>query len=85
MVGYIPPRCVPYVARFSQIGAWIGEVDYRTEKFFDEHGWEFVGDICEQSEALGSNANATGKSRPLWNNLRTKMELHRMKILASKA
>lgn len=63
-----------------------GSVKWITEpkQFFDEHGWEFVGDICEQSEALGSNANATGKSRPLWNNLRTKMELHRMKILASK-
>ena len=29
---------------------------------------------------LGNNPNATGKSRPLWNNLRTKMELHRMKL-----
>lgn len=55
------------------------------KKFFDEHGWEFVGDVCDQSEALGSNPNATGKSRPLWNNLRTKMELHRMKFLASEA
>jgi hypothetical protein len=64
-----------------------GSVKWITDpkKFFDEHGWEFVGDICEQSEALGSNANATGKSRPLWNNLRTKMELHRMKILVAKA
>jgi hypothetical protein len=51
--------------------------------FYDTNGWEFVGDVCEQSEGLGSNPNATGKSRPLWNNLRTKMELHRMKLEVS--
>jgi AIPR protein len=51
--------------------------------FYDLHGWEFVGDVCEQSENLGRNPNATGKSRPLWNNLRTKMELHRMKLMAA--
>lgn len=59
---------------------WIAD----PKTFYDTHGWEFVGDVCEQSEGLGSNPNATGKSRPLWNNLRTKMELHRMKLLAVK-
>lgn len=61
-----------------------GSVKWLTEPktFFNSNGAEFVGDICEQSESLGSNPNATGKSRPLWNNLRTKMELHRMKIEA---
>jgi hypothetical protein len=54
------------------------------KEFYDEYGWEFVGDICDQSENLGRNPNATGKSRPLWNNLRTKMELHRMKLSAAK-
>lgn len=62
---------------------WLADADPKS--FYDEHGWEFVADICEQSEALGSNPNATGKSRPLWNNLRTKMELHRMRLLSSGA
>jgi hypothetical protein len=62
---------------------WLADADPKS--FYDEHGWEFVADICDQSEALGSNPNATGKSRPLWNNLRTKMELHRMKLLSSGA
>jgi hypothetical protein len=53
---------------------WIKE----PKEFFNEFGWEFVGDVTEQSASLGGNPNATGKSRPLWNNLRTKMELHRM-------
>ena len=60
---------------------WLADTDPKS--FYDSHGWEFVADVCEQSEALGSNPNATGKSRPLWNNLRTKMELHRMKLLTS--
>jgi AIPR protein len=62
-----------------------GEVKWLTlpKPFYDKHGAEFVGDVCEQSENLGRNPNATGKSRPLWNNLRTKMELHRMKLLAA--
>lgn len=48
--------------------------------FYDAHGHEFVADVVEQSESLGRNPNATGKSRPLWNNLRTKMELHCLKL-----
>jgi hypothetical protein len=36
--------------------------------------------VVDQSESLGRNPAATGKSRPLWNNLRKSMELHRMKI-----
>ena len=54
-----------------------GKVVWVTDSkdFYDMYGSEFVGDVCEQSESLGSNPNATGKSRPLWNNLRTKMEL----------
>src|SRR5579864_1370046 len=63
-----------------------GKISWVTDpkRFYDKYGAEFVGDVCEQSESLGSNPNATGKSRPLWNNLRTKMELHRMKIDAKK-
>lgn len=48
--------------------------------FFTERGHELVGDVVEQSESLGRNPQSTGKSRPLWNNLRTKMELHRLKL-----
>lgn len=46
---------------------------------FNEFGHEFVADVVEQSESLGRNPQSTGKSRPLWNNLRQKMELCRMK------
>jgi hypothetical protein len=62
-----------------------GTVEWLTEPtdFYDEFGSHFVADVAEQSEALGSNPNATGKSRPLWNNLRTKMELYRMKLEVS--
>ena len=63
-----------------------GKVEWITppEPFFDKYGHEFVADIVEQSENLGRNANATGKSRPLWNNLRKSMELHRLKLEISK-
>ncbi len=59
-----------------------GEVKWLTDPqdFFDNKGYEFVGDVVEQSESLGRNPQSTGKSRPLWNNLRTKMELHRIKL-----
>jgi hypothetical protein len=59
-----------------------GQVKWVTnpQDFFDKNGYEFVGDVVEQSETLGRNPNATGKSRPLWNNLRKAMELHRMKL-----
>ncbi len=59
-----------------------GKVQWATDpiSFFDQRGHEFVADVVEQSETLGRNANATGKSRPLWNNLRKSMELHRIKL-----
>jgi hypothetical protein len=76
----------PLLASFRQLLAFPknghGTVKWVTDaqKVFDEFGHEFVADIVEQSYALGQNPNATGKSRPLWNNLRTKMELYRMKF-----
>jgi hypothetical protein len=76
----------PLLASFRQLLAFPkngrGPVKWVTDpqKVFDEFGHEFVADIVEQSYALGQNPNATGKSRPLWNNLRTKMELYRMKF-----
>ncbi len=59
-----------------------GQVKWITDPrdFFDEHGHEFIADVVEQSESLGRNPQSTGKSRPLWNNLRKSMELHRMKL-----
>jgi AIPR protein len=48
--------------------------------FFDKFGHEFIADIVEQSESLGRNPQSTGKSRPLWNNLRKSVELHRLKL-----
>lgn len=49
-------------------------------KYFEEHGSELVGIVVEQSQALGYNPNAVGKSRPLWSNLRKTVELERMKL-----
>jgi len=43
-------------------------------KFFDKHGPELVMDIVEQSQELGNNPNAAGKSRMLWSGLKTKVE-----------
>lgn len=48
-------------------------------QYFDNHGTELVMDIVEQSAELGSNPNATGKSRMLWSGLRTKVENHILK------
>jgi len=66
--------------KFPADGA--GEVQWVTDPqdFFSAHGQELVGDVVEQSEGLGRNPQSTGKSRPLWNNLRKSMELSRMKI-----
>jgi hypothetical protein len=52
------------------------------QQFFDNHGYDLVGLVAETSENLGRNPAAAGKSRPLWVQLRTVMELHRMKINA---
>lgn len=49
------------------------------EDFFNKHGHELVGDVVEQSENLGRNPNATGKSRPLWGALRSRVELQRLR------
>jgi hypothetical protein len=43
-------------------------------KFFDKYGADLVKDVVEQSEQLGNNPNATGKSRMLWSSLRAKVE-----------
>jgi hypothetical protein len=49
-------------------------------KYFENHGSELVGIVVEQSQALGYNPQAVGKSRPLWSNLRKTVELERMKL-----
>ncbi len=48
--------------------------------YFDGHGSELVGIVVEQSQALGYNPQAVGKSRPLWSNLRKTVELERLKL-----
>lgn len=76
----------PILASFRQLLVFPqpggGEVSWISDPqaFFSEHGHELVGDVAEQSQSLGSNPAAVGKSRPLWNHLRKAMELHRMKI-----
>jgi hypothetical protein len=76
----------PILASFRQLLVFsengLDDVEWiiNPEKFFAEQGHELVADVVEQSQSLGSNPGAVGKSRPLWNNLRKSMELHRMKI-----
>lgn len=48
--------------------------------YFTQHGSELVGIVVEQSQALGYNPQAVGKSRPLWSNLRKTVELERLKL-----
>jgi hypothetical protein len=52
-------------------------------EYFKQHGSELVGIVVEQSQALGYNPQAVGKSRPLWSNLRKTVELERLKIETS--
>jgi hypothetical protein len=51
--------------------------------YFKDHGAELVGIVVEQSQALGYNPQAAGKSRPLWSNLRKTVELERLKLETS--
>jgi hypothetical protein len=53
-----------------------GEVRWVTDpfKFFKENGPDLVYDLVEQSEELGRNPNATGKSRRVWSGLRIRVE-----------
>ncbi len=51
--------------------------------YFKSHGAELVGIVVEQSQALGYNPQAAGKSRPLWSNLRKTVELERLKLETS--
>lgn len=53
-------------------------------QFFDKHGSELVMDIVEQSQELGNNPNAAGKSRMLWSGLKTKVENHILKARQAK-
>lgn len=48
-------------------------------EYFDKHGSELVIDVVGQSEDLGRNANAAGKSRMLWRSLRNTVETHLLK------
>ena len=75
----------PLLGSFRMLLSWPkngrGEVKWAVNPFdyFNQHSSELIQDIVEQSEELGSNPNATGKSRMLWSNLKTKVEMRRMK------
>jgi hypothetical protein len=70
----------PLLASFRMLLVWPkgakGEVKWIIDPFsyFDKYGHELVQDIVEQSEELGHNPNATGKSGMLWRALRAKVE-----------
>ncbi len=76
----------PLLASFRILLEWPkagkGAVKWSMDPFeyFDKHGAELVRDIVEQSEELGNNPNATGKSRMLWSGLRTKVENRLLKF-----
>jgi len=70
----------PLLAAFRVLLEWPrggrGSVHWGRDpyQYFEEYGSELVKDVVEQSQELGNNPNATGKSRMLWSGLRTKVE-----------
>jgi hypothetical protein len=48
--------------------------------FFDEYGYELVGDVIDQSQAYGFNPQTVGKSRPVWSGLKGKVKLKRLEL-----
>lgn len=70
----------PLLASLRVLLAWPksgkGDVRWVVEpfKFFKENGPDLVYDLVEQSEELGRNPNATGKSRRVWSGLRIRVE-----------
>jgi hypothetical protein len=79
----------PLLASFRMLLVWPkgakGEVNWILDPFsyFDKYGNELVQDIVEQSEELGHNPNATGKSGMLWRALRAKVENRLLKTKRS--
>lgn len=75
----------PLLASFRMLLEWpkSARVDVKwaisTFQYFDNHGAELVRDVVGQSEDLGRNPNAAGKSRMLWSTLRTKVEYRLLK------
>jgi hypothetical protein len=49
-------------------------------EYFDNYGYELVGDVVEQSAAYGFNPQTVGKSRPVWSGLRGKVKLKRIEL-----
>ncbi|HOK65392.1 MAG TPA: AIPR family protein [Anaerohalosphaeraceae bacterium] len=77
----------PLLGSFRALLRWPrgrGRVEWKTDpfKFFDDYGWELVSYIVSQSEQLGNNPNATGKSSVLWGSLRDKVENKILRIEA---
>jgi hypothetical protein len=48
--------------------------------YFNEYGYELVGDVMEQSANYGYNPQTVGKSRPVWSGLRGRVKLKRMEL-----
>lgn len=48
--------------------------------YFNDYGYELVGDVVEQSATYGYNPNTVGKSRPVWAGLRGRVKLKRMEM-----
>ncbi|OGS32958.1 MAG: hypothetical protein A2218_10250 [Elusimicrobia bacterium RIFOXYA2_FULL_53_38] len=80
----------PLLASFRVFLKWPsngkGDVSWKIDPFafYDHSGHEAVQDIVEQSESLGRNANATGKSRSVWTMLRRWSEHASMRQQAEK-
>ena len=49
-------------------------------EYFNEYGYELVGDVMDQSAIYGYNPQTVGKSRPVWAGLRGRVKLKRMEL-----
>ncbi len=49
-------------------------------KYFDDYGYELVGDVMEQSANYGYNPQTVGKSRRVWSGLRGRVKLKRLEL-----
>lgn len=76
----------PILGAFRMLVKYNGTVSWHLNpyEFFDQIGPSLVADVVEQSEAMGGNAAAAGKSRPLWNSLRKSVEMRRLNIQGGK-
>jgi hypothetical protein len=72
--GWLYPLLASFRGLLNQPGESDAEWITNPFDFFDQHGAELVGVIVEQSKDLGYNPQSVGKSRPVWSQLREKVE-----------